>query len=92
MTTKEFAAKLREDRELFARVEAAASVDECYAIAKENGLTDSLEEFKALTDEIRELGTRLTAEEAAGTSLNLADVAAVAGGSEKVEAMRSMGM
>jgi predicted ribosomally synthesized peptide with nif11-like leader len=78
MTTKEFVAKLNQDAkenntEIVAKIQAVGKDPEAvYAIAKEAGVTDSFEDFKA----------EMTAQyEAMSKELSEDDLAAIAGGS-----------
>ena len=80
MTTKEFASKVSMDKDLQAKLEAASSIDEYYAIAKENGLTDTFEEFKAVADEFKEMGAKLAAKDAGAENISLDDLSSATGG------------
>ncbi len=77
MTTKEFVAKLNQDAmenntEIFAKIQAAGKDPEAvYAIAKEAGVSDNFEDFKA----------EMTAQyEAMSKDLSEDELAAIAGG------------
>ncbi len=59
MTSKEFFKKMAEDSTLAGKMAAAKSPEECYALAKENGLTDSIEEFMATAKELNDACTKL---------------------------------
>ncbi len=75
MTTKELFEKAAADSELAAKLQKAATPEECYAVAKEAGLTDSAEEFEKAAAEIK----------AASEKMDAADVDAVIGGGSTTE-------
>jgi len=54
MTTKEFIQYINDRPELCEKLAACAAPDEVYAVAKAEGLTDSMEEFIAQVNQMKE--------------------------------------
>ncbi len=74
MTTKDFIAKLN-DPDLVKKMETVTSPEEAFAIAKENGVTDSFEEFMNEMSALKEATGELSDD----------DLEAVAGGASTTE-------
>ncbi len=75
MTTKELFIKAAQDAELAGKLQKAASPEDLYALAKEAGVTDSFEDFKAAAVEIKNSAEKLSP----------AEVDAVVGGASHTE-------
>ena len=74
MTTKEFFEKCAANAEIAGKLAAAKTPEECFEIAKANGVTDSIDVFTACAKEIND----------AAAEMDPSEVDAIVGGGDTV--------
>ncbi len=63
MTVKEFFELTAEDEELVAKLQLCKSPEEAYALAKDKGVTDAMDEFVKYAEELNNRSKDMTPEE-----------------------------